>query len=330
MPSLWTILPASRFINGLSSFFPSVHQGSLDISQSVVLVGNHYIAIGEHADLWIGDMFNKKVAVKVLRGGSSSNPDFLQKFKERLEREALVWRRLQHPNVAQFYGLAFSFGYMPALILPFYSNGGVVEYVRGKNDRSKLDMVRQIAAGLKYLHDNSVVHGDLRGANVLVDHDGCARICDYGLAFIIEPSEFTSIKTAGACRWTAPEIMSPAENTQVTNGNDPAPLFTKKSDIYAFGMTMLEIFTGKMPFSQKKNDSSVIFYVLDGGRPELPPFLAARESLRKLVQDCWASEPNSRPTSRAVSEILDTSSMHENSSTSSIEIPDTGWLRSWL
>jgi serine/threonine protein kinase len=318
-----------RIFNRLLYFLPTKppHKESLDISQSVLLVGTHYVAIGEHADLWIGDMYNKKVAVKVLRGGSSSNPDFLQKFKQNLEREALIWRRLKHPNVSEFYGLAFSFGYMPALVLPFYGNGNVVEYVMEKDDEFKLDMVKQTAGGLDYLHENNVIHGDLRGANILVDHNGCARLCDYGLAFIIEPSEFTSIKTAGACRWTAPEIMNPAENTQISDASGPLALFTKKSDIYAFAMTFLEIFTGKIPFSQKKNDSSVIFYVLDGGHPELTAFLEEDKILKKLVQDCWAADPDSRPTSRAVCEILATSTTCEGSIS---EIADTGWLRSWL
>jgi hypothetical protein len=110
----------------------------------------------------------------VLRGGSSSNPDFLQKFKEvnniyfekifffkknyillfpllqfqtsllvaqRLENNARRWQNLKHPNVSEFFGLAFNFGYMPALILPFYGNVNVVEYVMGKNDEVKLHMV---------------------------------------------------------------------------------------------------------------------------------------------------------------------------------------------
>jgi serine/threonine protein kinase len=304
----------------------------MDLSQRVVLVGSHYVAIGEHADLWIGDMSNKKVAVKVLRGGSSSNPDFLDKFKQRLEKEARVWRSLEHPNVSEFYGLAFNFGYMPALILPFYGHGNVVDYVRNKDNTAKLDMVKQIAAGLKYLHEKLVVHGDLRGANVLVDSTSCARICDYGLAFIIEPSEFTSVKTAGACRWTAPEIMNPAESPQDASVNDSEspPLFTEKSDIYAFGMTILEIFTGKIPFSQKKNDSSVIFHVLDGGRPELPIFLKEQEILRKLIQNCWDKDPDNRPTSRAVCEIL---AVHqpENAVASGDESSNIPWwLRSWL
>ena len=98
--------------------------------------------------------------MKVLRGGSSSNPDFLQKFKEvsvtsdlltnpscpnltaqRLEREAHVWQYLEHPNVSEFLGLAFNFGYMPALILPVYGNGTVMEYVKEKDNETRLDMV---------------------------------------------------------------------------------------------------------------------------------------------------------------------------------------------
>jgi O-antigen/teichoic acid export membrane protein len=60
---------------------------------------------------------------------------------QRLERQARVWQHLQHPNVAEFFGLAFSFGYMPALILPFYGNGTVIEFVKEKDDQVKLDMV---------------------------------------------------------------------------------------------------------------------------------------------------------------------------------------------
>ena len=60
---------------------------------------------------------------------------------QRLEEAALVWRRLEHPNVSEFHGLSFNFGYMPALVLPFYGNGNVVEYVRQKDNDMKLDMV---------------------------------------------------------------------------------------------------------------------------------------------------------------------------------------------
>ncbi|KIM79277.1 hypothetical protein PILCRDRAFT_823532 [Piloderma croceum F 1598] len=321
----------SKFVNGVRNYLywrSNYLQDTLDKSNHVVLQSDHYIAIGEHADLWEGRMYNRKVAVKVLRGGSSSNSEFLTNFTERLEYEARTWQHLKHPNVSEFYGLAFNFGHMPALILPFYDNGTVVDYVSEKDNNARLDMVTQIAQGLEYLHGMSVVHGDLRGSNVLVDAEEHPRICDYGLAFIIEPSEFTSIKTAGACRWTAPEIMNPPENA--TSTNHSLALFTEASDIYAFGMTTLEIFTGKIPFSQKRNDSSVIFYVLGGGRPELPAFFKEKESLARLVQECWDQEPGRRPTSRAVTEKL-LANAHEENATSGIGNPSKGWFgTSWF
>lgn len=54
---------------------------------------------------------------------------------------AWIWQYLKHPNVSEFYGLAFTFGYMPVLILPFYGSETVVEYVKEKDDEIKLDMV---------------------------------------------------------------------------------------------------------------------------------------------------------------------------------------------
>ena len=69
-----------------------------------------------------------------------------------------------------------------------------------------------------------------------MDDDGRACICDVGLSLFIDPSAFTSFKTAGACRWTAPEIMSPPED--VSDSSSP---FTFESDIYAFAMTLIEV-----------------------------------------------------------------------------------------
>jgi len=260
--------------------------------------------------------------VKVLRGAPSSTPDFLQKFRERLEREVRTWQHLKHPNVSEFLGLSFNFGDMPALISPFYGNETVVEYVKEKDNDTRLDMVRQIAQGLDYLHGHSVVHGNLRGSNVIVDDNGHPRICNYGLAFVIEPSEFTFIKTAGACRWTAPEIINPPEDAM--SANSSLALFTTESDVYAFGMTVLEIFTGKIPFYQKKHDGSVIFSVLNGGRPDLPPFLEEREDLRELLHDCWHEEARSRLTSRAINKRLDESRVLGEGN----QIP--GWFESWF
>ena len=74
-------------------------------------------------------------------------------------------------------------------------------------------------------------------ANVLIDSAGHAVVADYGLALIMDSSEFTSIKTTGSCRWTAPEIMNPPNNE-----DDPLPQFTVKSDTFSYAMTVFEVY----------------------------------------------------------------------------------------
>ena len=73
--------------------------------------------------------------------------------------------------------------------------------------------------------------------NVLVDSKGHAVVADYGLASIMESFEFTSVKTTGSCRWTAPEIMDPPNNE-----DDPLPQFTVKSDTFSYAMTVFEVY----------------------------------------------------------------------------------------
>jgi hypothetical protein len=66
----------------------------------------------------------------------------------------------------------------------------------------------------------------------------------------------------------------------------------------------MQIFTGKIPFYEKKYDVSVIISVLKGGRPEFPPCLDERKDLRELIRDCWHEEPSRRPASRVVNNRL--------------------------
>jgi len=284
------------------------------------------VKMGEYADLWIG-MLNgtEKVAVKLLRGGSSTNPKFMTDLQNNLNRNGEIWKQLRHPNVAEFRGFVFGWGYMPGIVLSLYDIT-VVEFVEKnfnpeKRPNLRVEMARQVAEGLAFLHSKDLVHGDLRGANVLMDDKEHPRICDCGLTFIIEPSEFTSVKTAGACRWTAPELMDPSEAAQ----NDPHALFTAESDVYAFAMLVIELFTGKIPFSNKKNDSSVIFAVLDGGRPDMPSSISEIPALKTLIESCWHTDPKQRPTAR---EAADKLSNIESESAS--QVTGSSWLGRWI
>ena len=148
-------------------------------------------------------------------------------------------------------------------------------------------------------------------ANVLIDSAGHAVVADYGLASIMDSSEFTSIKTAGTCRWTAPEIMDPP-----VSGDIPLPQFTVKSDIFSYAMTVFEvylhpplpgvyshpdkIFAGERPFNEKKSDGNVIFAILNGSRPVLPEYIENKSDLANLVRLSWSENADQRPTARQI------------------------------
>lgn len=83
-----------------------------------------------------------------------------------------------------------------------------------------------------------------------------------------------------------------------------------------------QIFTGKIPFSNKKNDSSVIFAVLDGGRPEIPSSIADIPDLKDLVHLCWDKDPKMRPTSRTAADKL--------AEIQGVPAPEAGTGGSWL
>jgi len=141
-----------------------------------------------------------------------------------------------------------------------------------------------VASGLHYLHDERIVHGDLRGANILIDDDLTAKLGDFGL------SQFPDMTAAslgslagGAARWMAPEVMK---------GSRPS----YASDIYAFGCVCLELHTGQPPFSEIAGEAQVIAKVLQGVRPKQPTSRTQLSpELWDLLKWCWRNKPHERP-----------------------------------
>jgi len=133
----------------------------------------------------------------------------------------------------------------------------------------------------------------------MISDENLPQLTDFGLVFIIDHNEFTTSKIAGPARWTAPETLDPPES-------DESSPYTKESDVYAFAMTAVEVCTGKAPYSDRRNDSSVIFFVIGGGRPSMPDALKQREPITRMIEQCWDQEPRKRPSAYEVCAIMDT------------------------
>jgi len=241
------------------------------------------------------------VAIKLLRG-VHTDPKVLAHTIKRLNRETKVWHALSHKNVTPFLGLCHELGPSPAMISPLYDNSDVGRYLNNNSQADRLALIIGVAHGLQYLHSQNVIHGDLKGHNVLIDDDGIPRLSDFGRSKFIDHRGFTTT-LAGSARYMAPELItseSDVDNEQEADENtvhDSTPALTKETDVFSFSMVALEILTGKLPFFYFRQDTTVIALVQEGRRPDrsrcLPTIFT--DPMWALLVDCWDTDPKRRP-----------------------------------
>jgi len=202
------------------------------------------------------------------------------------------------------------------MVTPWYSNGHLMEFLPRHLTCNRLALILGIASGLAYLHKpnpTAVVHGDLRGANILMSDNFTPMIADFGLSRVFEdlsqdpeyPESFSDDTSTGnrggAIRWFAPELVDGQYDL-------PRPMLTPETDVYSLAMVMIEVFTGTRPFANLRNDSLVQKALENGSRPLKPDASGngLTPQIWELIQRCWDQDPSHRPLAREVVSILDT------------------------
>ncbi|WWC65262.1 uncharacterized protein I303_107879 [Kwoniella dejecticola CBS 10117] len=243
------------------------------------------------AKVWRGKWHDQEVAIKDL-DPLTDRYLFLA--------EVNIWCRLNSKFVLPFYGASSAVGPPPwFLVSPWMKNGRITDYVRSEigRDVNRISLLHQIAQGMEYLHSRDVVHGDIKGQNILIDDEGRPRLCDFGLSQIkiditnksvIPPAEGGS--AAGTLRFQSPERL------QLN------PL-TKECDVYSFAMTIYQIYSGEIPFAALDTYNAKMS-ILEGIRP--PQLSDIPDQLYQLMTRCWAADPQARPTFEEISEELGT------------------------
>ncbi|KAJ7796495.1 kinase-like domain-containing protein, partial [Mycena leptocephala] len=151
--------------------------------------------------------------------------------------EALAWSKITHPNLHPFIGMYNISAPFPALISPFCKFKHIGNYLKNDPLTNRSLLVHGVASGLKHLHDNGIVHGDLKLQNILIDKQGVACICDFGLSQIINPDRFT-IWSVETLTYIASELLI---SSHPRNPSGTRPQITKSSDVYSFALLVLEV-----------------------------------------------------------------------------------------
>ncbi|KAJ8076276.1 hypothetical protein PM082_000695 [Marasmius tenuissimus] len=266
--------------------------------QNVERIGRHPISGGAFADIWKGKMGGSVVCMKILRIYSTS--DIEQVLKD-YTQEAIIWRQLDHTNVLPFRGIYHLEDDTKRLCLisPWMERGNLVQFM---NDSPELvnrgSLAWDVARGLSHLHNMKVIHGDLKGANVLITRDLRARISDFGLSRISDTQRLFSLQTyhlSGTTRWLAPELLRYSARC----------VATKESDVYAYACVCYEIFVGRCPFHDLPEPAVICAVLIDEQRPSRPQGLPElQDSMWDVMVRCWDTRPSSRPTMTDVLEEL--------------------------
>ena len=192
---------------------------------------------------------NRDVAIKVLLPAVANDPDRLARFS----REAQVLASLNHPNIAHNYGIEDADG-VKALVLELVDGEDLAQRIaRGAIPLNEaLPIAEQIAEALEAAHEQGIIHRDLKPANIRVRPDGTVKVLDFGLAKAMDPAG-----TSSANAMNSPTLSMHATQAGIILGTAAymspeqarGKAVDKRADIWAFGVVLFEMLTGKRAFA---------------------------------------------------------------------------------
>jgi serine/threonine-protein kinase len=230
---------------------------------------------------------DQTVALKFLPEGVAASPARLTQFHNELR----VARQVSHKNVCRLYDLGEADG-RPFLTMEYVDGedlGALLRRIgRFPEDRA-LAIARQLCAGIAAAHERAVIHRDLKPANVMIDGEGNARITDFGIATATLDVARSKAAETGAEVVGTPQYMAPEQLT--------GHAASVRSDIYALGLILFEVFTGKRAYDAKSIGELKTLH--DTGTITTPTSVVKDldPAIERVILRCLDKDPARRPPS---------------------------------
>ncbi|MFZ0548792.1 MAG: protein kinase [Candidatus Promineifilaceae bacterium] len=230
-------------------------------------------------------MLGRLVAVKVLHESLTGNAEFLRRFQQ----EAYAAANLSHPNIVTVHDIGQD-GHYYYIVMEYIEGQTLKELIRRQmntigeplNINRALDLAIQICAGIGYAHRANLVHCDVKSQNVLVTRDNRVKVADFGIARAMSQS----LPDDDYLVWGTPQYFSPEQAA--------GEAATPASDVYAIGVIMFEMLTGRLPFDAESHTALAVKHMR-----ETPPLVtqfnpAVPQQIERVIAKVLSKEPAGR------------------------------------
>ncbi|TGJ80492.1 hypothetical protein E0Z10_g8270 [Xylaria hypoxylon] len=232
------------------------------------------------------------MAVKEIR---LQDPKLIPQIAGQIKDEMRVLEVLDHPNVVSYYGIEVHRDRV-YIFMEFCSGGslaGLLEHGRIEDEQVVMVYALQLLEGLAYLHESHIAHRDIKPENILLDHHGVIKYVDFGAAKVIARQGRTLVQgvapsEANKSMTGTPMYMSPEVITGDKPGHDGAV------DIWSLGCVILEMVTGRRPWSNLDNEWAIMYNIAQGNPPQLPgPDQLSPQGI-DFLNRCFVRDPKKR------------------------------------